>query len=377
MITVFADKYLFEIASYLPAEVDLHFYDPEQGLPKKSISMDALLIRTVTEINSETWQKVPENLQFIGTGSAGTDHVDIPFLKHRNISFADAGGCNARSVAEYVATSLLLWSDQFGLELPKKSVGIVGVGHVGTEVDLILKELNIDTILYDPPRAERESGFASAELNELLKTDILTFHTPLTKNGSHPTFHWLDKGKLDANNFDLIINTARGGVIDEKALLGAFEEGKVSNFILDVWENEPCFRNAIAKKAFIKTPHIAGYSKQAKLRASQLVAEALCRHFSLAEPESANRISNQNIIEFPGNIEKQQGHSGILEKVHPIKEYEKELISIMDFQQKEKGRLFNKLRAEYPLRDEFNFLKVPEEILKQYPVLKQMGISSA
>lgn len=376
MITVFADKYLFEIASYLPAEVDLHFYDPEQGLPKKSASIDALLIRTVTEINSETWQQVPENLQFIGTGSAGTDHVDIPFLKRHNISFADAGGCNARSVAEYVATSLLLWADFFERDLSEQSIGIVGVGHVGTQVDHILKKLDIDTILYDPPKAERENGFTSAGLDELLETNILTFHTPLVKNGSHPTFHWLDKGKLDANNFELIINTARGGVIDEEALLGASEKGNVLNFILDVWENEPCFRNAIAKKAFIKTPHIAGYSKQAKLRASRLIAKALCRHFSLTAPESKNLISNRHIIKLPDTLLKDQALSSILKRVHPIKEYEKELVNIIDFQQKEKGRLFNKLRTELPLRDEFNFLKVPEEIFKQFPVLKQLGISS-
>lgn len=375
MITVFADKYLYEIASLLPADVDLHFYDPEQGFPKNKSDIDALLIRTVTKINEDTWHQIPENLQFVGTGSAGTDHVDISFLERHDISFADAGGCNARSVAEYVATGLLLWADALDFKLSEKSAGIVGVGHVGTEVAEILHNLNVRTILHDPPRAERESSFSSATQDEVLKADILTFHTPLTRTRSYPTHHWLDEEKLSNHSFELIINTARGGVVNEKALLKAAEEETVQNFVLDVWENEPCFDDTTAQQAWIKTPHIAGYSKQAKLRASQLIAEALCRHFSLPLKPPEHPAFNPGRIEFPDIQTKDVSLTKILKHIHPIGAYEKELEILIDLPDEQKGIQFNRLRAGFPLRDEFQFLSLPEEILKKFPVLASLGFA--
>lgn len=377
MITVFADKYLYEIADFLPSEVDLHFYDPEPGLPTDNSSMDALLIRTVTKINSDTWQEIPENLQFVGTGSSGTDHMDIPFLQSHNISFADAGGCNARSVAEYVAVSLLLWADNFGINLREVSAGIVGVGQVGSQVDQILQSLEVDTILYDPPRADRDPDFQSAELGEVLRADVLTIHTPLNHHGDHPTYHWLDSRKLASAACDLVINSARGGVVDEKALLEASQTGAIQDFVLDVWEEEPVFDDIMARKAWIKTPHIAGYSIQAKKRASKLVAEALCRHFSLEMPDTANTMAGGKDSKVYFNQNQQTGLSEIISQLHPLRSYEKELEKLIGKADKEKGLRFNKLRAEFPLRDEFSYMSVPKDILVRYPVLSKLAFNAS
>lgn len=375
MITVFADKYLYEIAAFLPDKVDLHFYDPEQGLPTDNSSMDALLIRTVTKINSDTWQGIPENLQFVGTGSSGTDHVDIPFLQSHDISFADAGGCNARSVAEYVAAALLLWADDQGIDLEKKSVGIVGVGHVGTEVNKLLAVLGVKTILHDPPRTERDPNFQSAKLSEVLSADILTFHTPLTQNGDHSTLHWLDKKKLEAGPFDLVINTARGGVIDEQALLSAYDTNTVQNFVLDVWEHEPAFDTVMARNAWIKTPHIAGYSIQAKLRASKMIAVALCKHFELFMPESGKNLLNARTGRVQIDDHENLDFSDLLNQLHPIRSYDRELEKLIELPEKEKSHRFNKLRAEYPLRNEFEYLSLSEELLERYPLLLKLGFN--
>lgn len=375
MITVWADKYLRAIDSYLPDEVALHLFDPEDGLPNPGDLQhaQALLIRTVNSVNEDTWEQIPPKLEFIGTGSAGTDHVDQFFLQAHDISFADAGGCNARSVAEYVATTLLIWAENNQINLENKSLGIIGVGHVGTEVNAILEPLGLEIILYDPPKAKRDKKFVSVDLTQVLAADILSFHTPLTKTGDYPTFHWLNKDKLAKENFDLIINTARGGVIDEIALLDALKNGKVIDAILDVWEGEPCFNDDVARSATIRTPHIAGYSKQAKHRASQLVAASLCRHFDLDYPDSESQDCPNTQIQIPEFKSTNYSLSEILSFAHPIYEYETELVKLIGLPSKNKGYRFNKLRAEFPLRDEFGYLSLPSAILEEYPVFQKLG----
>lgn len=375
MITVFADKYLFEIASFLPEEADLHLYDPEDGLPDPNNNMDALLIRTVTGINRHTWQHIPKNLQFIGTGSAGIDHVDTEFLKDHNITFEDAAGCNARSVAEYVITAMLLWAEEQDYELKNLQVAVIGSGHVGTEVKKLLSALEVSAICYDPPREERDKDFKSASLEEALSADILTFHTPLTEGGMYPTYHWLDDRKLAQNSYKLVINTSRGGVVDEQALYGAFINGKVKNFIIDVWENEPVFNDLIADKAFIKTPHIAGYSRRAKWKASKIVADALCEHFSLQCPENAQIELNQ-VNWKPDSLSNSMSLSQVLCLIHPIKDYERRLTTFIGLPPEAKRLKFNKLRAEHLLRNEFSEIYLPKAILDKLPVLEKMDINA-
>lgn len=373
MITVYADKHLYKISSFLPDEADLHLYDPQDGLPDDLGGVDALLIRTVTKIDEDTINRFPGCLSFIGTGSAGTDHVNIAKLNEHGIAFESAAGCNARSVAEYVATALILWSKGRDAPLADINVGIIGVGHVGRALHVLLEQLGISTILYDPPRMQRDPEFKSAELDEVLSAQILSFHTPLTYKGPYATHHWLDKEKLEGHTFELIINAARGGVIDEKALLHAKREGKLDEFILDVWENEPVFNDLSASHAFIKTPHIAGYSVQAKTRASEMIAEALISHFDLPQP---NLIPEQN----PQFIDPSSSYAApeslsltdVLTSIHPIENYDHELGLLMGKEPHKKALLFNKLRAEFPLRNEYSHIKVPAGILNKFPVLESM-----
>ncbi|MGD8428020.1 MAG: NAD(P)-dependent oxidoreductase, partial [Balneolaceae bacterium] len=202
MINVLADRYLFNIQSYLPENINLILFDPAEGLPDIS-SVHALLIRTVIQINKTTLPAIPKSLEFVGTASAGTDHVDISYLESHGVQFANAVGCNARSVAEYVATALLIWSDQRQKTLTELSMGVIGVGNVGTHVIRLMNKLGVSTTAYDPPREQRDPTFSSNSLEELLATDILSFHTPLTRDGAHPTYHWLDTKKLIKQNYEL------------------------------------------------------------------------------------------------------------------------------------------------------------------------------
>lgn len=372
MITIFADKYLYNISKFLPEDCELNLYNPADGLPKNLEGADALLIRTVTQVDEPLIKRLPESIQFIATGSAGTDHVNKKLLNKKNIAFADAAGCNSRAVAEYIATSVLLWSDNSDRKLNSLTAGIIGKGHVGTEVNKLLKNLGINTICYDPPKEEREESFKSASLQDVLSADILTLHIPLKRKTDYPTYHWLDEKKLEVNNFDLVINTARGGVINEQALLKAYIYGSVKSFIIDVWENEPIFNDLIAENAFIKTPHIAGYSKQSKLRASKMIADALCEHFSLEPPEYEIGESAE-----PFNISSSSLQSArlseVLCQIHPVKDYEKELSHLIGLPPEEKGRKFNKLRSEFPLRNEYQYMDMPDFLAKAHPVLKKLG----
>ncbi len=374
MITVFADKYLRNIEYYLPEEVDLQLYDPSEGLPGKQEEADALLIRTVHPINEKTLSELPPSIEFIATASAGTDHVDRDLLAREDIAFADAAGCNARSVAEYVATVLLVWADLNAVDLKKKTTGIVGVGHVGSEVIKLLEKLDLQTIAYDPPKEQRQEDFASATLDQLLSADILSFHLPLSKEGEYPTHHWLDREKLNRHTYDLLINTARGGVVYEKALLEAHSQGTVRDFIIDVWENEPIFNDFIAQNAFIKTPHIAGYSRQAKNRASWQVAKALCNHFSLEAPDSLE-TEGKSVVDPPLPSKATPTLTEILSTLHPVYEYQKKLMKLAGRIPREKGKAFNRLRAQHPLRNEFGHIRLPVELIKQYPVLDAFGFS--
>lgn len=370
MVKVLADKYLHNITNFFSEEVNLQLYDPDEPLNDIPADTQALLIRTVTKINSQTFPSFPEALQFIGTGSAGSDHVDIPYLKEQGITFANAAGCNARSVAEYVATALLLWADANDINIKENSVGIIGVGHTGGEVQKILQEMDVPTIGYDPPRDKRNLSFQSASLDEVLQGDILTFHTPLTQDQPNPTYHWLNAAELSDRTFKLVINAARGGIINEEALLNAHKKGKVGDFILDVWENEPVFNDDTARRAFLKTPHIAGYSLQAKNRATQIICKALADHFSIELPAAA-KVNHSSEQPSPSTF---WSLTDILTFYHPIRTYETRFLMLIGRPKNGKIKGFNAIRTHHPLRTELQFKTLSPKIKKSYPLLKPLFI---
>ncbi|PAU93404.1 hypothetical protein CK503_11760 [Aliifodinibius salipaludis] len=370
MINVLADKYLYNIEAYLPESINLQLFDPARGLPAEVDQAQAMLIRTVIPINKQTLPNIPSQLQFIGTGSSGTDHLDTDYLGKHNVRLANAAGCNARSVAEYIATALLLWSETRSKQLSDLTAGVVGVGHVGKKVVAILNKLGLETVAYDPPREERESDFTSSSLENVLDCDILTFHTPLNRNSKFPTFHWLDDQKLSGNTFHLVINSARGGVVEEKALLAAMKKGTVRDAIIDTWENEPEIHLDSAGAAFLKTPHIAGYSVQAKENASKFVADKLINFFELDLP--VNTHENEKVT-FAKDLSQFDSLSSLLAALHPINKYENQLETIIRENPENRGELFNKLRAEFPLRQQFTHINLPAAYFKRFSVLNPLG----
>lgn len=372
MLTLLADQHIYRLPELLPTGINLITYDPQKGWPSHKLeSADALFVRSVTPVNKATLTHASKRLAFVGTASAGTDHIDAEYLKNRNIHFASSAGCNARSVAEYAAVVILLWAEQNNLQYHELTTGIVGAGHVGTQVDKLLNRLGIHTILYDPPRELRDERFKSSSLESVLSSDILTLHVPLKTGGRWSTFHWLDHDKLVNRSFQLVINAARGGVIDEKELLMSYRKGTVRDFILDVWENEPVFSDDSVENAFIATPHIAGYSKQAKYRATKMIVDQLSTHFGIDRLPHA--LSAHDQISSGVNEAQINNIGDLLRRLHPATRYDEKLRMLIGLDKTDKMKRFSELRTGVPFRNEFSCLSVPEQIFNRYPVLQKLG----
>ncbi|GAB5408101.1 MAG: 4-phosphoerythronate dehydrogenase PdxB [Balneolaceae bacterium] len=369
MIKVIADQNLYRLKEFLPEDVELIIFDPNEGLPDIS-GFDALLLRTVSKLNSRTLPEIPSSLTFVGTGSSGSDHVDKEYLKRNDIKFVDALGNNARAVAEYIMTSLLIWREKKQKNLHDYTYGIVGVGKAGSAVAEIFQTFGLRTVLYDPPRAKKDPDFKSSSLEDVLKCDVLTFHTPLNKEGNYPTYHWLDKKKLSGKFYELIINAARGGIIDEKVVSDAIESGNVKNTIIDVWENEPDFNCNFAKQAFIATPHIAGFSEQSKLIASKMICSKLCAFFKLNCPPT-NDFFTYKELKF---VTLDHSFLQFMLSINPILEYDAALRDLALLP--DKGNQFRTLRTDRPFRYEYGFLKLEKEFLNGFDDLKKLGVKT-
>ncbi|VYU71927.1 Erythronate-4-phosphate dehydrogenase [Metakosakonia massiliensis] len=237
---------------------------------------DALMVRSVTKVNEALLNGTP--VKFVGTATAGTDHVDEQWLRQAGIGFSAAPGCNAIAVVEYVFSSLLMLAERDGFSLRDRTVGIVGVGNVGGRLQARLAAWGVRTLLCDPPRADRGDEGDFRTLDELVaECDVLTFHTPLFKDGPYKTLHLADEALISRlKPGAILINACRGPVVDNAALLRRLEAGQALNVVLDVWEPEPDLNVALLSRVDIGTAHIAGYTLEGKARGTTQVFEAFC-----------------------------------------------------------------------------------------------------
>ena len=233
---------------------------------------DALIVRTRTLCNRQLLQG--SRVRFIATATIGYDHLDTAYLDKAGITWTNCPGCNATSVAQYVRNSLLQAEKTGLIKLSEATLGIVGYGHVGKAVYEAIQPYVGKILLNDP--------FLNL-CDNLQDCDIITLHTPLTTDGPYPTYHLVNERFLnELKHHPIIINAARGGVVDEKALMQAMDDGRVRQAIIDTWEGEPDINPALLKRAFIATPHIAGYSADGKANATRMSLEALAKHFQLS-----------------------------------------------------------------------------------------------
>lgn len=239
---------------------------------------DALIVRTRNRCDASLLEG--SKVRFIATATIGTDHIDLEWCKANGIEVANAPGSNAPGVAQYVFSSLARLVNR---PLGSYTLGIVGVGHVGSIIEKWARELGMKVMLCDPPRMKAEGGDGWSSLADVARSaDIITFHTPFTKEGPDATFHLADESFFNSlRRAPIIINSARGGVVDNVAWIESIKAGLAGKAVVDCWENEPNIHPELLKLASVATPHIAGYSIEGKQRASQMAMDALCRHFGL------------------------------------------------------------------------------------------------
>lgn len=247
------------------------------------------VLRDATALIVRSTIKVDENLlrgsavKFVGTFTIGFDHVDLTYLHSAKIGFAAAAGCNANSVSEYFCAAMLTYAVEKKLDLRDKTVGVIGVGNVGKLVAEKARALQMRVLLNDPPRAKIEGAQNFVDLSTLLKeSDFVTLHVPLEKNGADATYKMANDDFFAAmKNGAVFINSARGKVIDDAALLNALNRGKIAAAILDVFYSEPQISPVLLPKLFLATPHIAGYSYNGKVNGTKIIFAALCKYFNI------------------------------------------------------------------------------------------------
>ena len=277
---VIVENHIPYIKGRLEPFAEVLYLAPEAITPEAVRDADVLIVRTRTRCNAALLSN--SRCRFIGTATIGTDHIDLPYCRQHGITVANAPGCNAPAVAQYVHSVIAQFMEAEGIaDCRLLTLGIVGVGHVGSIVERWARQLGFSVLLCDPPRARREGNEGFASLADIAaKADIITFHTPLTRTGDDATWHLCDKSFIDSlSHCRLLINSARGEIADNSALVDALESGKIGYVAIDCWENEPNIDTRLLEKAFVATPHIAGYSAEGKQRATAMILTELKQHF--------------------------------------------------------------------------------------------------
>jgi erythronate-4-phosphate dehydrogenase len=328
------------------------------GLTPKNIkTADALIVRSVTRVGPGLIAGA--GIEVVGSVTSGIDHIDTAYLRKRRIKLISATGSNANSVAEYTVAALFALAQKRKMRLNGKTVGIVGVGQVGSRVDIKCRALGMKTVLNDPPLARKTGNRKYRPRRDIFEADIITLHIPLTFAGRFATCCLVGDGFFRHLKQDVIfINTARGKVVDERALIKYAGRGFFAGLVLDVWADEPDIDNNLLKSADIGTPHIAGYSLDGKARAVDMVFQGLCRHYRIRDDWSALSrlrppIQPARGIFLHGRDREEALGKTVLEIYDPRRD-DRKLRKIIGVSPQKRGEYFELLRARYPVRREFS-----------------------
>lgn len=315
-----------------------------------------LITRSKVKVNRALLEN--SSVRFVATATAGYDHFDISSLKERGIAWYSAAGCNANSVAEWVVAALLKLAVERNMQLEGKTLGIIGVGHVGSRVVALAPALGLRILLNDPPRQLAEAGSQWSSLNTLLsESDIVTLHVPLTNEGPHAT-----RGMVDADFFSrmrpgaIFLNASRGEVVDEPALMQALDNKQVSHALLDVFAHEPDVNPALAEKANLVTPHTAGYSYEGRVRGTELCYLAACSILKVkptwtppplpADPARIIQLSDSQANPIAALAE-------AVRTAYNIRSDDASLRAGLGSDEAARRKYFQRLRSHYPIRHEF------------------------
>jgi erythronate-4-phosphate dehydrogenase len=321
------------------------------------VNADILLVRSVTKVDSGLLS--PNRVRFVGTATIGVDHIDTEYLRDNNIGFASAPGSNADSVAEYIVAGLL----ELGKNPEGKSIGVVGVGNVGSKVAKKCEALGMKVCLNDPPLARQTKDAKYLSIEKIFDCDFVTMHTPLTFEGQDKTFHMADEKFFQSLKKGCVFfNTSRGEVVDSEALKGAIKGGRLGSVVLDVWEDEPNIDVELLEMVDIGTPHISGYSLDGKVTGMVMIYKAACEYFGIDVqygiedflPEAA--VPKLEVDSRSVDIEDVLRHT--VKRIYDIKKDDSDLRWILEQPISKRGKYFSGLRKNYPVRREFGNTKV-------------------
>ena len=306
----------------------------------------ALIVRSVTPVIESLIANT--TVEFVGSCTAGTDHIDTAFLNNTGIDWCYAPGCNARSVTEYVTSALAALNKlEFG-----KRAGVVGCGNVGKAVYDELSKLGMDVVAYDPFLDHGKESRTLSTLDDALASDIVCLHTPYTDSGRFPTNAMIGEAQLRLmKSGAILISAGRGAVLDEKAMHLVAQERPDVRWVLDVWDKEPCIDTNSLKTAVIATPHVAGYSIEGKQNGSQQVYQRFCEHFGIAWDPRDSRDLGLDQATLP----KYDSINDMLLKIYDPRvdtETVKRAFMEATVAEKDSGSWFDELRRSYPSRRE-------------------------
>ncbi len=302
------------------------------------INACALIVRTRTKCNKMLLEG--SSVELIASATIGTDHIDEKYCSQCGIEVDNAPGCNSSAVMQYFFTALYALAEEKHISLKDKTIGVIGVGHVGSKIAALGKKLGFNILLNDPPKEKREGkrGIYSNLALLLQESDIVTLHIPLWKENVDFAD---DVFFSNMKKSSIFINASRGEVVDENAMLRHF--GNFSGTVIDVWKNEPDINRDMLGMVDIATPHIAGYSLQGKENGTTAVIRTVGEHFGIEQLKDFRIETKCCSLKYRGLSQN---------------ELAAELLSIYDIRRdvkdlRDNPDLFEKLRKEYEYRDEF------------------------
>ena len=308
---------------------------------------DVLIVRSVTRVDATLLDG--SGVRFVGTATAGTDHIDTAYLATAGIAFSDAAGCNARAVAEHVICCVYLYAARRGIRVQDLRVAVVGYGHVGRALGAVLDLLGIPFVVNDPPLGTLPPGVSAVTLDDALCCDVVSLHVPLTADGPHRTVGLVDAAALARMAPGaLLINPARGGVVDERALVAHLQSGKACLAAIDCWLDEPHIAIEVLRQCWLATPHIAGHTLEARVRATTLLRVALAQ-WSGKQPT----LADLPVSDSHTPLDCGPGLPSVLARVHDVEAHTARMRSLLSLPPAARGAAFDTLRREHGLRRQF------------------------
>lgn len=376
---IVADNKIPFLAGALEPYADVIYLPGSETTPQIVADADAVITRTRTICNEGLLKG--SRVKMIATATIGFDHIDTAWCNANGIEWTNAPGCNSWSVQQYIASLLANLAQTFGFDCKNKTLGVIGVGNVGSKVAHIAELLGFKVLLNDPPRAAKEGQRGFTSLDTLLeKSDIITCHVPLQKDGPYATYHMFDKERIAKLRKDqFLVNSSRGPVVDNAALKDALKAKSIAGASLDVWENEPNIDTELMDLLFTATPHIAGYSLDGKANGTTMSVQAIARKFNLPCKDwhvTDIPLPAQDVcftIDVTGKTAAEIIQEAIL-YTYDIKNDDKRLRASVS--------TFEKQRSDYPVRREFPAFTVtldgaltPELIEECVETLEEIGFN--